>query len=142
MSEKQPGSCFCGSVELNLHRRARPRWGFCALHGVRKWSGRPFTPSLVGGQAPFTFTKGADNVGTTTDSTRPQNGCRVRVAGTSCPPSAVQAPDVYARTIPDFSVPSRCSRNYARRFLHQRRAAEAEDFPKEMASPPRSALPA
>ena len=133
MSETHTGSCFCGTVEVQV-QGAPEAMGYCHCRSCRSWSAGPVNAFTLWKPEKVKVTKGAGFIGkyekTETSNRQFCTKCGGHIM-TDHPTFGLT--DVYAATIPDFPFKPGVHVHYQETVLRMRDGLpKMKDIPKEM----------
>lgn len=132
-SESHLGSCFCGSVQIEV--TGEPvAMGYCHCRSCREWSASPVNAFSLWKPTAVEVVKGRENVGVFHKSDRSHRKWCTACGGhllTEHPPLGLV--DVYAATIPTLRFKPGVHVNYEEHVLRMADGLpKLKDFPKEL----------
>jgi hypothetical protein len=132
MSEKHVGSCFCGSVAIEV-TGAPAAMGYCHCSSCRSWSAGPVNAFTLWDPGHVRVTKGAEFLGRFKKTETSDRQFCTRCGGhvmTDHP--GLGLTDVYAATLPSLAFKPGVHVNYAETVLRMADGLpKLKDFPKE-----------
>jgi hypothetical protein len=132
MSDKHTGSCFCGSVNIEV-TGAPEAMGYCHCASCRSWSAGPVNAFTLWKPTNVKVTKGAEYLGKfkKTDSSDRQF-CKKCGGHLLTDHPGLGLTDVYAATIPTVAFKPGVHVNYAETVLRMKDGLpKLKDFPSE-----------
>ena len=132
MSEKHVGSCFCGSVAIEV-TGTPAAMGYCHCSSCRSWSAGPVNAFTLWNPQHVRVTKGAEFLGRFKKTDASDRQYCTRCGGhlmTDHP--GLGLTDVYAATLPSLAFKPGVHVNYAESVLRMADGLpKLKDFPKE-----------
>jgi hypothetical protein len=133
MSETHTGSCFCGTVEIQV-QGAPEAMGYCHCRSCRSWSAGPVNAFTLWKPEHVKVTKGAGFVGKYKKTETSHRQFCTKCGGhlmTDHPTFGLT--DVYAATIPTLAFKPGVHVNYAETVLRMKDGLpKMKDFPAEL----------
>jgi len=132
MAEKHTGTCFCGSVEVEV-TGAPEAMGYCHCSSCRSWSAGPVNAFTLWKPGHVKVTKGSQFLGRFKKTDNSDRQFCTKCGGhimTDHP--GLGMVDVYAATIPSVAFKPGVHVNYAETVLRMKDGLpKLKDFPKE-----------
>ncbi|MEO7431228.1 MAG: GFA family protein [Dokdonella sp.] len=133
MTTTHSGSCFCGTVQLEV-TGAPEAMGYCHCESCRSWSAGPVNAFTLWKPENVKVTKGADSIGQFAKNPSSERKFCTKCGGhvmTDHPGFGLV--DVYAATIPGVAFEAGVHVNYSETVLRMHDGLpKLKDFPKEL----------